>query len=89
MFGFFVFTFFIATVFVAKGVENPSTHEPYTIVEIVASQQALIMALMQIVSVIPNISNVSKALVVGRKVYDVIERKPEIADNLMVRDQGN
>ena len=45
------------------------------------------MALMQIVSVIPNISNVTKALVVGRKVYDVIERKPEIADSLKVVDQ--
>jgi hypothetical protein len=36
IFGFFVFTFYIATVFVEKGVKNPNTGERYKINEIVS-----------------------------------------------------
>ena len=36
IFGFFVFTFYIATVFVDKGVKNPISGNPYNIVEIVS-----------------------------------------------------
>ena len=36
IFGFFVFTFYIATVFVEKGVKNPNTGEGYKIDEIVS-----------------------------------------------------
>jgi hypothetical protein len=36
IFGFFVYSFYIATVFVEKGVMNPITDKPYTVSEIVA-----------------------------------------------------
>jgi hypothetical protein len=36
IFGFFVFTFYIATIFVEKGVVNPNTGEGYNISEIVS-----------------------------------------------------
>lgn len=36
IFGFFVFTFYIATVFVEKGVINPNTGKGYNITEIVS-----------------------------------------------------
>ena len=40
----------------------------------------MIMAMMQLLSIIPNITTVSKAQVVGRKVFDVLERKPQISN---------
>jgi hypothetical protein len=36
IFGFFVFTFYIATVFVEKDIKNPNTDETYKINEIVS-----------------------------------------------------
>jgi ATP-binding cassette, subfamily B (MDR/TAP), member 1 len=46
IFGFFLYAFYIATVFVEKGLINPNTAEPYTISEIVAVNQAMIMSMM-------------------------------------------
>ena len=46
IFGFFVFSFYIATVFVEKGVVNPNTGNGYQIDEIVAITQAMIMSMM-------------------------------------------
>ena len=88
IFGFFVFTFYIATVFVEKGVINPNTGKGYNITEIVSITQAMIMSMMQLLSVIPNITTVSKAQVVGRKVFDVLERTPQISniDNIVNSD---
>jgi hypothetical protein len=40
----------------------------------------MIMAMMQLLSIIPNITTVNKALVVGRKVFDVLERVPQISN---------
>jgi hypothetical protein len=34
------------------------------------------MAMMQLLSILPNVTSVSKAQVVGRKVFDVLERVP-------------
>ena len=80
MFGFFVYTFWMATVLVQNKVENPNTGEPYNITEIVAITQSMIMAITQLLQIIPNLTNISKAQVVGKKVFDVIERKPKIRD---------
>jgi len=81
MFGFFVYTFYVATLLVENKVDNPNTGEPYTIVEIVAITQSMIMAITQLLACIPNISNISKAQVVGKKVFDIIERQPQIRDH--------
>ena len=89
IFGFFVFSFYIATVFVEKGVVNPNTGNGYKVDEIVAITQAMIMAMMQLLSVIPNVTTVNKALVVGRKVFDVLERTPEIKNiDSTVNEEG-
>jgi ABC-type multidrug transport system fused ATPase/permease subunit len=40
----------------------------------------MIFAMMQLLSVIPNIQGIAKACVVGYKVFEVIERVPLIAD---------
>jgi hypothetical protein len=46
IFGFFVFTFYIATIFVEKGVINPNTGKGYNINEIVSITQAMMMSMM-------------------------------------------
>jgi len=49
---------------------------PYTIVDIVAVNQSMVMSLLQLISLLPNITSVAKAGVVGKKVFDLIERSP-------------
>jgi hypothetical protein len=46
IFGFFVFTFWIATVFVEKKYLNPNTNKPYNIAEIVTITQSMITSMM-------------------------------------------
>lgn len=41
---------------------------------------SLIMGMMVIMSLTPNMQAVAKAQVVGKKVFDVIEREPKIKD---------
>ena len=81
IFGFFLYAFYIATIFVEKGLINPQSGEVYTIQEIVAVNQAMIMAMMQLLSILPNVTNVAKAQIVGKKVFDILERLPEIRNN--------
>jgi hypothetical protein len=61
IFGFFLYAFYFATVFVEKGVVNPKTGAPYTIQEIISVNQAMIMATMQLLSILPNVQNVARA----------------------------
>jgi hypothetical protein len=44
MFGFFVYTNYLAIVLVEKKMDNPNTGEPYKIQEIVSVTQSMIMA---------------------------------------------
>ena len=46
IFGFFCYEFYMATIFVQNRVINPTTGAVYTIVEIIAVPQSLIMAIM-------------------------------------------
>ena len=85
IFGYFVFSYYLATVFVEKGVINPTTKKPYQIEEIVSITQAILMGMGQLTAILPNITNLSKALVVGKKIFDVIERVPEIGENQDVK----
>jgi len=57
---------------------NPTTGEPYTLETIVAVSQSTIMANMTCVSILPIFPGVVKALIVGKKIFDVIEREPKI-----------
>jgi ABC-type multidrug transport system fused ATPase/permease subunit len=81
MFGFFVYANGLAIVLVHKKVTNPNSGKPYTVQDIIAVTQSMIMAISQGLAIIPNITNVAKASVVGKKVFDVLERKPAIRDS--------
>lgn len=60
--------------------KNPNTDSPYTISEIISITQAMLMALMQMMQIVPNLKQSAKACVVGKKVFDIIEREPLIKD---------
>lgn len=82
IFGFFLYSYYIATVFVEKQVINPNTDTPYQVGDIVAVSQAMIMSMMQIIGILPNVTAVAKAGVMGKKVFDIIERQPLIQDGV-------
>jgi hypothetical protein len=45
MFGFFVYSYYIATIFIEKEILNPQTDKPYQVDEIVSVTQALIISM--------------------------------------------
>lgn len=45
IFGFFIYSYYIATVFMENYVHNPRTDEPYKVDEIVSITQALIISM--------------------------------------------
>ena len=59
---------------VQNKVINPNTGKTYNITDIVTITQGLITAMMQLMNVMPNISNVARARVVGKKIFDILER---------------
>ena len=81
IFGFFCYNFYMATVFIQNGVVNPTTGELYSIVEIIAVPQSLIAAIMQIYRAVENLAAYQQALVMGAKVFKVIDRVPMIKDD--------
>lgn len=81
VFGFFLYAFFVGSIFIEQNVLNPNTGKLYTIQEIVSVGQAILMAMIQLTNIVPNLRQTVKALVVGRKVFDILERKPLVADS--------
>jgi len=78
IFGFFLYAFYIATHFVENGVINPQSDKPYTAAEVLAVTQCLIIGMMQLLSILPNVQAVSRVSIIGKKVFDILEREPEI-----------
>jgi len=74
MFGFFLYTFWVAFIFVQNKKINPKTGNEYKIDEIIAINQGILMGMMQFMVILPNLQTLSKAGVVGKKVFDIIER---------------
>ena len=58
--------------------------EPYNVGTLLIVQFTYMMGMMNMMSLNPNIQALAKALVVGKKVFDVIDRNPEIQDNVGV-----
>ena len=79
MFGFFVYSYAVGGYLLEIGALNPATGKEYNIFEIVATSQATIMALMTFGSIFPIVPAIIKALVVGKEIFDVIERSPQIS----------
>lgn len=78
MFGFFLYSYAVASVLLERKVINPSTGIEYTIFDIVTVSQATLLSIMTFAGIIPIFPGIVKALVMGKKVMDVINRVPTI-----------
>ncbi len=78
MFGFYIYSYGIASAFLEHAVNNPVTGKPYSIMEIIAVSQACIMSIMTFAGIVPSIPQIVKARVCAFKVFEVIERVPLI-----------
>lgn len=78
MFSFYVYAYGLASVLLQHNVANPVTGENYTIAEIVAVSQSIIISILVFGGVMPIVPQIIKALVCAKKVFEVIERVPAI-----------
>ena len=78
MFGFYLYSYAIGSWLIQDGRINPATGEVYSIVQIVQVAQATMTSMMVFGSIIPVVPAIVKALISGKLVFDVIERKPLI-----------
>jgi ATP-binding cassette, subfamily B (MDR/TAP), member 1 len=75
---FFLYSSYLATYFVQVGVVNPPTNKEYLIEEILAVNVAMIIAFMQVLLIVPKVTQVAQAAKVGSTIFQVIERTPKI-----------
>ena len=73
-----VYAWWIATAFVANGWQNARTGEDMTIIDIVVSYQALSFGMFTFTAIIGLIPPIMRARVIGKIVFDLIDRVPEI-----------
>ena len=78
MFGFYVYCFWIGAKLVDDGFINKRSGVIYTAGDLLACLIGIIMGMMMFLSVTPNLQAIFKAKVVGKFIYDVIERQPEV-----------
>ena len=76
--GFSCFSWTIGGWIIKEGIVNPTTNEPYTVVDVIIVYQAELYGLVTFASTLPIIPAIDRALVVGKKVFDLIDRQPEI-----------
>lgn len=86
IFGFYCFTLWIATEYVKRGFNNPNMGHTYNITEILSVIVALMTTMTMIFGLNPNVQALVKAKVVGKFVFDVIDRTPLIKDKEGSRD---
>jgi len=80
LFSFFSYSFWIGAYLIREGWVNPVGDEPYTAKMLLIILIGILMSLTNLVSLGPNVQALIKTLVVGRKVFDLIDRVPEIQD---------
>lgn len=81
MFTFYPFAYCIASDMMQKKVKNSSTGNPYNIGDIITVSTASITAMMTLGGIIPIMPAIIRARVCAKKVFDVIERKPQVDTN--------
>ena len=81
IFGFYCYTLWIASVYIKENINNPNTGKPYTITDVISVQVSLMTGVTMVFGVNSNVQAIVKAKVVGRMVFDVIDRTPKIKDH--------
>lgn len=78
IFAFFVYCYYIASLFVENEVNNPRSDNSYLIEEIVAVTQALIIAMFATLQLQTHLNNILQGKICAKKVFDIIQREPLI-----------
>jgi len=82
IFGYYCYSFFLATIFIEKGRLNPcNNYEPYNTGQLLAVLISFMTGMMMLFGLTPNMQALIKAKVVGHQIFDVIDRVPEIRDH--------
>jgi ATP-binding cassette subfamily B (MDR/TAP) protein 1 len=77
-----VFSFYIASIYMEKGMKNPcDNYKKYDTGGLLAVLVSFMTGMMQIFGLTPNIQALVQAKVVGKTIFDVIDRVPEIKDH--------
>mmetsp|Transcript_44011 Transcript_44011/g.42594 ORF Transcript_44011/g.42594 Transcript_44011/m.42594 type:complete len:119 (+) Transcript_44011:791-1147(+) len=80
LFSFFSYAFWIGSVLIRDERINPVSDEAYNVKSLLTILVGILLSLTNLVSLSPNVSALLKSLVVGKKIFDVIDRVPEIKD---------
>lgn len=71
----------MASVFIQYNRINPNTGNEYSVGELLTVVSSMTTGMMLVFGMTPNIQALVKARVIGRVIFDVIDRVPEIRDN--------
>jgi ATP-binding cassette subfamily B (MDR/TAP) protein 1 len=78
---FYVYGFYIATILIETEAINDATGNVYSAGELLSVMTSLLTGLSLFLTIFPNIQSFVKAKVIGRIVFDVIDRVPLIKDH--------
>jgi hypothetical protein len=73
---FSVYSWWIATAFVSNGWNNARTGQPFDIMDVMVTFQSLIYGMFTFTAIIGLIPAIMRARIVGKIVFDLIEREP-------------
>jgi ATP-binding cassette, subfamily B (MDR/TAP), member 1 len=82
IFGYYVYSFYLATIYIEKGYTNPSNdYIKYDTGKLLSVLVSFMTGMMMIFGLTPNIQALMQAKVVGKSIFDVIDRVPLIKDH--------
>jgi hypothetical protein len=80
VFLFYTYAFLVGSFLIQNQVINNKSEQAYTGSDILTVIVSLITGFMTLISALPSFQNVMAAKVVGRIIFDVIDRVPKIRD---------
>ena len=73
-FGYFVYSFYISSIFVEKRIKNPSTGKAYEIEDIVCILLAIVMAISSTLSFQTHLTSIIQGQICAKKVFNMLQR---------------
>jgi len=74
IFGFYCFSFWIATVYIDQKMVNPNTGSLYTVGDLLSVLVSLMTGMTMVFGLNPNVQALVRAKIVGRMVFEIIDR---------------
>lgn len=82
IFGYYVYSFYIATIYIQKKYTNPSNfYATYDTGQLLSVMVSFMTGMMMIFGLSPSVQALVKAKIAGKQIFDVIDRVPTIKDN--------